>query len=110
MVHSETKWDKTNDSPLTYTSRNNRWGLVRTSLEDWELHLVRHGKSARLVTELSGIGVDPPFEAVQKDIMAYEKSRGSANWSESMIGSRKPGQEGPGGGRPIPMQTRRPRR
>ena len=110
MVPTGIKWDKTSDSPLIYTSHNNRWGLVRTSLEDWELHLVRNGRSVRMVLSISGYGIDPPFETVQPHIAVYDAKRGSANWSESMIGARKPGQEGPGGGRPIPMQTRRPKR
>ena len=106
----EVRWEKTKDEPLMYVSDDSMWGLVRTSLEDWELHLVRNGRSVKLVKRFEKYGCDPPFDSVIGDISKYSHSRSKSGWMESMIGTRKPGQEGPGGGRLIPMQTKGRRR
>lgn len=104
------KWDQTNDSPVMFVTKDETWGLVRTSLEDWELHLVKGGRSAKKVREIIGHGEEPPFGIVESDIVTYSESRDSVKWHEAEIGNRKPGSEGPGGGRTIPLQTRKARR
>jgi hypothetical protein len=89
------KWDESSDSPPAYG--------------DWDLHYLRAGSSLKKVASL-GRHDSAPFDDANKHIDNYNEKRKAARWSEVEIGARKPGEEGPKGGRPIPMQTQKGRR
>ena len=103
------KWDNSNDNPIAYTSEDRRWGLVKVSSRSWELHFLNNGQSIKKVADF-GYSEEVPFDVANSCVDDYNKKRRSSRWSESTIGTRRPGEEGPGGGRPIPMQTQKRRR
>ena len=102
-VGGETRWKKASDSPLMYLSHCGRWGIVRVSMETWELHLLRKGTSVRKMGEFAGSNL--PREEVEPVIQAHADKASSAKWREAEVGRVVPGQEGHRA-RPIPMQTR----
>jgi hypothetical protein len=100
------EWDESSNSPLAYTSKDRKWGLVRNSNTKWELHLLNNGKSLKRAAIFDKNKV-PPFEDAEKEVMKYNQKRSGSKWSEVVIGERTPGEEGRHGGMPISMQTTR---
>lgn len=98
------EWDESSKSPLAYTSKDRKWGLVRNSNAEWELHLLNNGKSLKRAAVFEK-SEDPPFVDAEKEAMEYDQKRSGSKWSEAVIGKRTPGEEGRHGGRPISMQT-----
>lgn len=99
-------WEKSNSDPPAYTSEDRKWGLVRMD-SGWILHFLSSGRSIREVYSFDS--EDPPLDRASDKVNEINNKRKGASWKEVSIRGR-PGEEGPLGGRPIPMQTQDKRR
>lgn len=95
-------WKRTSKSPEAYATKDNKWGLVQNS-GNWELHLLKRGFPVKKIQSFQS---DDPFPHVEPIIQKYALASEQQQWDEAEVGRRVPGEEGPNGGRPIPLQTK----
>jgi hypothetical protein len=92
-------WTESNEKGVkVFTSDNGRWGLLHHGDDKWSLHFVQYGTSVKSVRTFVA---KEPFDIANEEVGRVERIWSSVKWEERDIGKRTPGEEGPGGGRPI---------